>query len=1011
VNILQQGDGDLVAVNYSDLLEKILQVLRRDNPFRISGDRHRLLIDIDNFAAFVATSAQVQNPLESSQGVRSASVNFSRGFREVFPGKVREIRECLRQLLESKLGETGSVGSIQELVAGLITRDLQSFPKTRGQLGFAYDFGKRYDDLVKQKLSLEFDRPGGESLLKFHKLTIAVRNINEFQDNLRRGLENYIEQEVRWESEEDKSDLYRALDRLEIEEYSDFYRLQEIVDTETLGKLKKEAKITYLEYLLENIETQDTLGSIYLRDLIRRLRRIEEYISADRPDGHYEVSYAGVTVNYKDAFSRAEALDALPIIPIVGGYLGENTDRSGGEIQFVFGLKLKLAGKVQAQGGDEVFDYNLDIINPDSQKHQEEIADSAKQESFAKRVLRRVFLYFFVFASRSNPLAPNYSPESELEYDPIAGFEKVLPVLQGDNEDAKKKLFRGIVRGFNEYNVRSKISRLRELLRNFMDRKAILPTRNYPIQIVVRKGILNPPREIDSMINGAFFGEVLGRNPKECLRYISIGGAHVDEDALCQLPASITVEDIRYFPAEQREKFSWEYDIKGISALSVAWVPKQNPCWEAYTRNLDQNKLVLFPYDNTRLNDKNPKRLDTTQAFVYQFTWAVLALICLNLLLENAPDNLFVPMVRLHEGDDKNPFPVEKFLANLSKGLSHLLNEKCRCSSQGFRVKKLSSFTLGNGLSSLYSVLPKKFHFVDEFPTLEKLAIIIVSSVESDARTGSRNRNRRISNLLGEVVSVTRQEDGTVRLEILKTFSDNDRNSRIYYDPQVLINTVDNLYREGYRHFLYIAQAPYSNTLHITRSQEKEQLYFMSPKLIQELKGEREDIKIYPVFFDKYYVRKLKEPGVRSLYVSNTEQLTSLSTDPQQQAVVFFNLFNGITVGSKKEQEERFYNGVVSYATLVNIYEGILDDMDIRQGLLEDTPLKADLLQYLTLFHFSRFEKNSNISLKLDPYENIIGDESFGKLSIFNHMRGEIEFNALAFMTEVKKALIEEGYR
>ncbi|WP_017716990.1 hypothetical protein [Kamptonema formosum] len=1008
MNILQQGDGDLVAVNYSDLLDKILRALRNHNPFRISGDRRKLLVDIDELAASLATSAQVQNPLESSQSVRSASVNFSRGFREVFPGKVREIRECLREKLESALGETGS---IQELVAGLITRDLQSFPTRKpDQLGLAYDFGKRYDNLVKQKLSLEFDRPGGESLLKFHKLTIAVRNIDEFQENLKRGLENYIEQEVPWESEEDRADLYSALDRLEIAEFSEFYQLQEIVDTETLGKLKKEAEITYLEYLRDSIETQDTAGLIYLRDLIRRLRLIEEYISADRPDGHYEVSYAGATVNYKDAFSRAEALDSLPIIPIVGGYLGENTDRSGGEIQFVFGLKLKLAGKVQALGGDEVFDYNLDIINPDSKKHQEEIGDSSKQESFAKRVLRRVLLYFFVFASRSNPLDPNYSPDSELEYDPIAGFEKVLPVLRGDNEEAKKKLFRGIVRGFNEYNVRHKISRLKELLKNFLERQTILATRTYPIQIAVRKGILNPPGEIDSMINGAFLREVLGRNPKECLRYISIGGAHVDEGALCQLPASITIEDIRYFPAEEREKFSWEYDIKGVSALAVAWVPKQDPCWEKYTKNLQHHKLILFPYDNRHLNENNPNRLDISQAFVYQFTWVVLALICLNLLLENAPDNLFVPMLRLHEGDDNNPFPVEKFLANLSKGLSHLLNEKCRCSSQGFRVKNLKGYTIANGLSSLYSVLPKKFRFVDEFPTLEKLAIIIVSSVESDARTGSRNRNSRISNLLGEVVSVTRQADGTVRLEILKTFSDNYPNWRIYRDAPVLINTVDNLYREGYRHFLYIAQAPYSSTLHITRSQGEEELYFMSPKLIKELKGERQDIKIYPVFFDKYYVinKERRERRAKSLYVTDTEQLTSVSRDPQQQAVVFFNLFNGITVGSS---EERFYNGVVSYATLVNIYEGILDDMDIRRGLLEDTPLKADLLQYLTLFHFSRFEKNSNISLKLDPYENIIGDDSFGKLSIFNHMRGEIEFNALAFMTEIKKALIEEASR
>jgi hypothetical protein len=100
---------------------------------------------------------------------------------------------------------------------------------------------------------------------------------------------------------------------------------------------------------------------------------------------------------------------------------------------------------------------------------------------------------------------------------------------------------------------------------------------------------------------------------------------------------------------------------------------------------------------------------------------------------------------------------------------------------------------------------------------------------------------------------------------------------------------------------------------------------------------------------------------------------------------------------------------VISYATLLNIYEGILDDQDIREGLMYDRGLKNDLLQYLTLFHFSQYEaapkKTQNISLKLNPYQNLIGDYSVGAFSIFNQMSGKAKFNLLAFLTEVRKAL------
>ena len=58
MNVLRQGGDDLVQLDYSDLLTKILEVLRdpENNPFKISGDRQQLIVDIDEKANQVATS-------------------------------------------------------------------------------------------------------------------------------------------------------------------------------------------------------------------------------------------------------------------------------------------------------------------------------------------------------------------------------------------------------------------------------------------------------------------------------------------------------------------------------------------------------------------------------------------------------------------------------------------------------------------------------------------------------------------------------------------------------------------------------------------------------------------------------------------------------------------------------------------------------------------------------------------------------------------------------------------
>lgn len=1001
MNILKFDDSDLVSVDYGDLLDKILEVLQGKNPFSVSDDRRRLLIDIDAIAADVANK-QVRSPLGSFESLaHSATVNFPPQVEEQFRSQVRQIQQYLLQHLESKLLPQNP--SIESFVASLISPlDSPSFRGSGQELGLKYDLNTRYTSLEKEKLTLQ--NPGSTAgALKLHKLTVAVRNTDIFQQQLKQGLENYINENA--ETDRERQQLHDWLDEMVNNEASDFYKIIRLADKETIGKINKEAKITYLEYLLEHISNNSTdrSGIIYLQDLIRRLRAIEDFINdSSKAEGDYNVYYAGVKVNYREIFARAEVLDALPIIPIVEGYLGESTDNYRNERKFIFGLKMKFDNPVQARGGEDVFEYHLKLLNPDSEEHKAELEEDANTETFARKVLKIALLYHFVFASPHTPGTPNYNPELELDFNPRPAFEKLIrDVLSRDHEEVKKRLFRNLVKRFKEVNVKQKITHLRQLLRGFLERHTILPSRTETRHVNLKIGLLE---DIDNILNTKkFFNDVLERNYKQTLHYIAVEKPSVDEQAICQLPVNITIEDVRYFPTDEIQNFSMEYNIKGVDILPVLSSPKADRSRSIYNQHF-MTKLVVFPYDDRRL-DSGEKGLQPAAAFAYKFTMLLLSYICLNILLEKAAKNLFVPMVRLHEGDEKHPSPSEKFMAHLSKTLSHILSEKHRSTSQGFRIRQNpNGYTIRNGLSSMYSILPKKFKFsnLPLSPELDKLAIIVVSSRDSEAKKSNKNRFQRQASLLGEAVGINRLDSSTIQVEVLKTFSENYSVSRLYSDPLILEDAMSQLYRQGYRHFAYISQVPYTSRLHITKTEEDEELSFMSKKLLRTLKGERRDIKIYPIFFDKYYVRSFLGDKGKPFYIQDTMELSSLFADSSQQAVMFFNLFNGIRVS----EEKNFYNGVISYSTLLNIYEGILDDRDIREGLIYDGAIKDTLLHYLTIFHFYRYEaRKKDISFKLDPYAQIIGDESVGALSIFSHAGGKADFNSLAFLNKVREVL------
>jgi hypothetical protein len=998
---------DLANVDYTDLLNKILQVLKAKQIFTISKDNQRVRVNVSQVVNEVI-KLQPYNPLGNERSVRAATLNFSSNSQNQFIQQIKEITTYIQQHLTTAIQgnpENHSTDRI-EFIKKLMT-DLQTFkgeyPKDQKTktpiLDFTYPFlpARR---LQKQRLTVKKNETSKQKqLLKAHRIKISVDKPRDFQSTLLTGINKFIDIKFADANSQDREDLEEIIDNLAKNTNSDIYSLQNLVNQETLGKLKKLAKIKYLEFLLENID-ETVKGRIYLEDLIRRLKLLENYINdSNKADGEYQVSYAGISVNYQTIFSRGDAYDMLPIIPNIEGYLGETEDPNREKIEFTFGLKLKFDGKVQAYGGKTVFDYNLNLLDPDSEDHQKEIADDSRKSNFVYKILKIAFLYYFIFASRQNPQAENYNPNSELEYNPIEKFEKdVLPILKGSDDQAKKKLFKTWITGFNKLNVKEKIKSLKKVLTTLIKRETPFSSREYPVHISVKNSILED--DIDTINEReTIFKDALRRNFKDCLKYINLGNASTQKNLLLTLPANISISEIHFLETEDKETFDMEYDISQdqyIGVLPVIFLAMEDQrCGDFYNKNLQHRKLLIFPH---RLETE---QLEPHQEIIYKITYSLLAYVCLHVILEKQIKP-FIPLLRIHLQEKTDNAPIEKFIVSLTKVLSHLLNDGYRSNEQGIVITNKVTYKIPNVLSSLYSVIPKKFNLSStnkfEFKELDKLAIIVVSSRESDSKWGTKARK---SNLMGEIITL-QIEPKSARFQLFKTFSENfDDHEKMFEYPTVVVDNVDKLYAKGYRHFIYIAKVPYSSTLHITQAEKDEELFFMSKNVITALKKERHDIKIYPMFFEKYYAVKVSGIESTSLYIQDTLELTNLAEDNNKQSVIFFNLFNGMQVAKDVN-----YNGVMSYATLLNIYDGILDDEDIRKGLLyNDSQLKNEILQCLTLFHFSRYEKSRDIQLKLDPYQNLIGDESVSQVALFSHSRVKGNFNSLAFLTHIKQIL------
>jgi hypothetical protein len=1034
MSTLEVGLDNLSTVDYQDKLEAIARTLKKTDKL-LTLKPHSITFDIDKLADKVAEQFATSNryPFENKDGTIYASIHmpttdkkeaFSRQLERLI---IQELRNYFQQaLLQASLEQRSIEQYATNLLKPISEFSVSNF-SSRTATDLKYTLGRQIS-FEKQRLHLRPRQSDTQPWLQGHKLTIQVNDIQAFDQQLIEGICNFLR--LRQVEDDEIEDARETLQIMAKKEDSPFSQLRSIVVKESLARIQRTARIQYLEYLYSAMKARKVTnkekldGLRLLKSLILRLRCIGDYIQRE-DDGHYQVAYQGSRVNLRDLFSRADAFDPLPIITEVEGSLGESTDYLQGAKTFVNGLKLKLNGPVQIHGGNgqPVFEYNLALLDPTSNAYQQREAETLSKIHFHERVLRVALLYYFVFVKME-----------DLAYQPAADFEdEILNVLRTGSEAEKTTALQQLRRKIEQSAPRH-LRLLKDALVEFLDLPNSGPARREEtLTLSLKDDVL--VKDVDSMLTHSIFFQdsITTNNGKDALKYIVVEGAHASQDALCKLPIHLIFEPIYYYEADDAcESFTMTYETQGIQVLPVFLAPVDNEAMIArYKDAFKQSTLVVFRYRHHP--EVHP---DSERAFMYRFTYQLIAYVFLKLLADSITvyekRKLFFPIVCLHAqqkaaDEQHRKYDDEEFMHALSKVLAHLLAQDYSANSQGFHLNTIRAqgddiHKLSSALYSLYSALPRLFQLPKaaqassspaEIPRrqLDKLAVIVVSSRKCDLNNKTPDFYQLT--VYGEVVGIERLANGQVRVGTLSTFSINQPAQIMYEQPTAILAQVKTCYAQGYRHFLYVARAPYSRTLHISDRQSTEDLFFMRKEVIQAIREIGPGIKVYPVFCDKYYVvnQRRKERknrlAVDSLYVDDLGELAQLASDRSRRALIFLNLFSGATISPSS-----VYNGVMSYSTLINVYENdpTYDQYIWADLLSENIPqsLKGDLIDFITLLHFSRYEKPREFGFKLDPYTRIIGDTCIGKVAVFPNMKGNVRFNSLAFLTLVRAVLHKE---
>ncbi len=512
--------------------------------------------------------------------------------------------------------------------------------------------------------------------------------------------------------------------------------------------------------------------------------------------------------------------------------------------------------------------------------------------------------------------------------------------------------------------------------------------------------------------------ELADTNLKKCLRYVRIVKEEDSscKDSLYSIPFQFSFYD-NFFYADKQEKRSISVHTQAQSwHFLPVLVRSQIPAGEErddFHKPLTKTAGLMVQI----MPEINPD--NSFEFFVYKVTTAVVFLLGLSALSQKLSEQkkLAIPLVRVQKTDEADI--IEKYLKSVCAAVTFLLNEKYTAGMQGIQLlnfkgtQKELGYRITNARTSLYGFLPKTFIAPGFAPTLKKFAIVITTS-----RVASKSHNDDYSlvNLFGRVVLFERIDEQTIQFTPnFLTFADNLSKRDIHSCPKKLIDIVHNLFdKHEIRHLLYIAKAPFTSNLNLTQKDSQKELFFMSETVLQGMMQNRADLNIYPAFCEKYPARMFGGTQLNAIYIDDVPSIqkhVQMDSDRESQIVTFLNIANGIKVESK-DAEKNFFNNIMSYATLDNLYkEHTLHSRIMEQMIAPNAPERKTLIDLICLLHAGAYEKKdkndeNQVALKLNPYQDILEDNNVNYLNTFSAFPSDKPaFNLFAFMTKIQRVI------
>jgi len=870
----------------------------------------------------------------------------------------------------------------------------------------------------------------GDKLFRAHLCKIQMTA--GVHDGLQQAIFNHYDNLVRTDDEiEEKAEALSEINR-QIKKLFDepdnraIIGLHELLDKETSGLVKREVGIAYLEYLLKNAKRQ-SLATQELEKIINNIRWVEDYIH--HPDRSNEDCLYQVTDEHscdlRELLSNADAFTNLPVIGLIAGNLEERSSQT--ERIFVFGLRFKANNPVTAPDKDfpelgsgmSVYAHHLakaiEVLKLAKQFNTargDENTDYSKLRRFLGRSIRTVFLYYMVFSDHSEKMTYWQKTATLLSKRDSNGLDRLLKLANTMLINEKKTTGKTITPA---------LKTLKAVLESktpcFKDSRNCL--------ILLDKNVVK--NDIDHAADGDIFIKDLANQDtnglKKCLRYVRIvkEGNFSPEETLHSIPFNFSFYDnFFYSDIQEKRPISTRTQTQTWHFLPVLVQPKfhseefkQEVIRKDYHQPLRKTAGLMVQI----MPGIKPDKSNTFEFFIYKVTAAVVFLLGLSALCQKLSEQrkLAIPLVRVQKTDENDP--IEKYLKSVCAAVTFLLNERYTAGMQGIQLLNFKGtptqlgYKITNARSSLYAFLPKTFTAPDFAPAFKKLAIIIVTQRVA-SKHKSQDDDYSLVNLFGRVVMLERVDEKTLQMNSnFLTFAENYYKRDIHSHPKELIDTVHNLYdKHEIRDVLYIAKAPFTSNLNLTQKQPQKALFFMSETVLQHMMKNRADLNIYPAFCEKYPAKMFGGSKLNAIYIDDVPSIqkhVQMDSDKESQIVTFLNIANGIKV-TGKEAEKNFFNNIMSYATLDNIYKNRTLQSGIMERMIaQNAPERQTLIDFICLLHAGVYEKvDKTVALKLNPYQDILEDNNVNSINTFDAFPATTpEFNLFAFMTKIQRII------